>query len=49
MLTDTAKMIAYRAETAMVALLRRHLNKDDDFAKTLMSRIHRCENDFSLA
>jgi hypothetical protein len=30
MLTDTIKMIAYRAETAMVALLRRHLAKEDD-------------------
>ncbi len=28
MLTDTVKMIAYRAETAMVALLRRHLRKE---------------------
>jgi len=28
MLTDTVKMIAYRAETAMVALLRRHLSKE---------------------
>jgi hypothetical protein len=30
MLSDTVKMIAYRAETAMVALLRRHLEKPDD-------------------
>jgi len=30
MLTDTIKMIAYRAETAMVALLRRHLAKEED-------------------
>jgi hypothetical protein len=29
-LSDTVKMIAYRAETAMVALLRRHLKKPDD-------------------
>lgn len=29
-LTDTVKMIAYRAETAMVAILRRYLNKDDE-------------------
>ncbi len=29
-LTDTVKMIAYRAETALVALLRRHLKKEDD-------------------
>ena len=30
MLADTVKMIAYRAETALVALLRRHLRKDDE-------------------
>jgi hypothetical protein len=30
MLSNTVKMIAYRAETAVVALLRRHLNKEDE-------------------
>jgi DNA-binding CsgD family transcriptional regulator len=30
MLSDTVKMIAYRAETAMVAILRRHLKKEDE-------------------
>ncbi len=30
MLCDTVKMVAYRAETAMVALLRRHLKNEDD-------------------
>jgi hypothetical protein len=30
MLCDTVKMVAYRAETALVALLRRHLNKEDE-------------------
>ena len=30
MLCDTVKMVAYRAETVLVALLRRHLNKDDE-------------------
>ena len=30
MLSDTVKMIAYRAETAMVAILRRHLNKKEE-------------------
>ena len=30
MLSDTVKMIAYRAETALVALLRRHLNKEEE-------------------
>jgi hypothetical protein len=29
-LTDTVKMIAYRAETALVALLIRHLKKEDE-------------------
>lgn len=29
-LSDTVKMIAYRAETALVALLRKHLNKEDE-------------------
>jgi len=30
LLTDTVKMIAYRAETALVALLRKHLAKEDE-------------------
>ena len=30
MLCDTVKMVADRAETALVALLRRHLNKEDE-------------------
>jgi hypothetical protein len=30
MLTDTVKMIAYRAETALVGLLRTHLAKEDE-------------------
>jgi len=30
MLTDTIKMIAYRAETSLVALLRPHLSKEDE-------------------
>jgi hypothetical protein len=29
-LVDTVKMIAYRAETALLGLLRRHLNKPED-------------------
>jgi hypothetical protein len=29
-LSDTVKMIAYRAETALVAILRRHLKKEDE-------------------
>ena len=30
MLTDTVKMIAYRAETAIVSILKRYLNKEDE-------------------
>ena len=30
MLTDSVKMIAYRSETALVGLLRRYLNKEDE-------------------
>ena len=30
LLTDTVKMIAYRAETALVGLLRKHLAKEDE-------------------
>ncbi|MBT5269661.1 MAG: hypothetical protein HOL70_09485 [Candidatus Marinimicrobia bacterium] len=30
MLSDTVKMIAYRAETALVVILRRHLNKKEE-------------------
>ena len=30
MLCDSVKMVAYRAETALVALLRRHLHKEDE-------------------
>ncbi len=30
MLTDVVKMIAYRAETALVVILRRHLKKEDE-------------------
>jgi hypothetical protein len=30
MFTDTVKMIAYRAETAMVSMLKRHLKKEDE-------------------
>lgn len=35
MLCDTVKMIAYRAETALVVLLRRH-QKDEDQARALL-------------
>jgi len=37
-LTDTVKMIAYRAETALVAILRRHLNKEDE-ARALIRQL----------
>jgi hypothetical protein len=30
MLADTVKMIAYRAETALVGLIRKHLAKEDE-------------------
>lgn len=30
MFTDTIKMIAYRAETALVAIIRKHLTKEDE-------------------
>ena len=38
MLCDTVKMIAYRAETALVAILRRHLNKEEE-ARALVREI----------
>ena len=38
MLSDTVKMIAYRSETALVGLLRRHLNKEDE-ARALVREI----------
>lgn len=37
-LTDTVKMIAYRAETALVSLLRPHLNKEEE-ARALIREI----------
>jgi hypothetical protein len=37
-LTDTIKMIAYRAETALVVLLRKHLAKEDE-ARALIREI----------
>jgi len=38
MLSDTVKMIAYRAETAMVGLMRRHLKKEDE-ARALLRQL----------
>ena len=38
MFCDTVKMIAYRAETAMVALLRRHLTKEAE-ARSLVQEL----------
>jgi transposase-like protein len=38
MLSDTVKMIAYRAETAMVGLVRRHLKKEDE-ARALLRQL----------
>lgn len=37
-LTDTVKMIAYRAETALMAILRRHLEKEDE-ARALIRQL----------
>jgi len=39
MFADTVRMIAYRAETAMVALLKRHLAKEAD-ALALVRELH---------
>jgi hypothetical protein len=43
-LMDTVKMIAYRAETAMAAVLREHLGKPDD-ARALLRDLYRSEAD----
>jgi hypothetical protein len=45
MLTDTIKMIAYRAETALVALLRKHLEKEDE-ARALIRELFVSSADF---
>lgn len=44
MFADTVKMIAYRAETAMVALLKRHLNKEEE-ARALVRELFICAGD----
>jgi hypothetical protein len=36
--SDTVKMIAYRGETAMVAMLRKHLTKEDE-ARALVRQL----------
>ena len=41
---DTIKMIAYRAETSLVSLLREHLARSDD-ARTLVRQIFETEAD----
>jgi hypothetical protein len=41
---DTVKMIAYRAETSMVGVLRDELARDDD-ARALIRQIYQCEAD----
>jgi hypothetical protein len=43
-LIDTVKMICYRAETSMVAVLREKLARDDD-ARSLIRQIYRTEVD----
>lgn len=45
MLTDTVKMIAYRAETAHVGLLRPHLNKEEE-ARALIRELFVSSADF---
>lgn len=45
-LMDTVKLIAYRAETAMTAVLRAELARDDD-ARALVRELFRCEADLS--
>ena len=42
---DTIKMIAYRAETSLVSILREHLARSDD-ARTLVRQIFETEADF---
>jgi hypothetical protein len=46
--TDTLKMIAYRAEMAMVAMLKRHLNKEEE-ARALVRELHISAGDSELA
>ena len=44
-LADTVKMIAYRAETALVALLRPHLAKEDSDSEIVAAlRVQRLGN-----
>ena len=43
-LTDTVKMLAYRAETAMVSIVREVLSREDD-ARALIRELCRCEAD----
>ena len=42
---DTLKMIAYRAETSMVSLLREHMARGDDDARALLRQIFQTEAD----
>jgi hypothetical protein len=46
--TDTLKMIAYRAEMAMVAMLKRHLNKEEE-ARALVRELLITAGDSELA
>ena len=47
-LTDSVKMIAYRAETALVTLLRRHLKKEDE-ARALSGELALLEREWKEA
>ena len=44
---DTVKMIAYRAETSMAALLREHMARGSDDARVLMRQIFQTEADLT--
>ena len=44
LIVDTVKMIAYRAETSMVGIVRKFMHRKDD-ARTLMEQVFRTEAD----
>lgn len=44
MIVDTVKMIAYRAETAMVGIIRKYMSRKDD-ARALLRQIFKTEVD----
>jgi hypothetical protein len=44
---DTLKMIAYRAESSMVSLLREHLARGDDDARALLRKTFQTDADLT--